>query len=109
MSYRLMWHALDKANIRAELASLRDDGWDEEVSRVLAYMNSIAGDGPNARSQNIHMQVAGRNLHSVCPFGTVGVFYAYESPPTTQIYILAFCVDVFLNVGTAAARLNNVP
>lgn len=109
MSYQLTWSRLDKADIMAELAWLRAHGHDEEIARVLAFMSALAKAGHHARDQNIHTNITGRPLHSACPFGTVGVFYAYQTPPTGHIYILAFCLDVYLYFPTAAARLSNVP
>ena len=109
MGYRLMWSPVDKADIRAEMAALRAAGHDVELAQVLAYVNSIATAGPTAHSQHIHMRVGNRNLHSARPFQTVGVFYAYESPPTTQLFILAFCTNLLAYVGNAAVRLTNVP
>ena len=109
MSYQLMWSPLDRVAIQAEMAVLRANGHGVELAQVLAYVNSIAAAGPKASSQNIHMAVAGRNLYSACPFQALGVYYAYESPPTTQLYILGFFLNRFSHVATAAARLANVP
>ena len=109
MAYRVTWSRLDKADIQAELAGLRADGHDEEIARVMAFMCALAEAGHRAREQNIHTHIAGQTLHSASPFGTVGVYYAYQTPPTSLIYILGFCLDVYLYFPTAAARLSNVP
>ena len=91
MPYGLMWTARDKAAIKAELDALRTLGHDGEIGRLMAYLASVASYGASAVSQNVHMHVGRQILHSACPFGTVGVFYAYDGPPTKDIYILAFC------------------
>jgi hypothetical protein len=109
MAYGLMWTARDKAAIKAELDALRTLGHDGEIGRLMAYLASVASYGASAVSQNVHMHVGRQILHSACPFGTVGVFYAYDGPPTKDIYILAFCTNVFTYVGTAAARITNIP
>ena len=104
-----MWSTSDKATIQAELAALRKGGHDEEIGRLMAYLAAVASDGGNAASRNVHMHVGKRSLHSACPFGIVGVFYAYDGPPTTEMYILGFCTNIYTYVATAAARLTNVP
>ena len=109
MPYGLMWTARDKAAIKAELDALRTLGHDGEIGRLMAYLASVASYGASAVSQSVHMHVGRQILHSACPFGTVGVFYAYDGPPTKDIYILAFCTNVFTYVGTAAARITNIP
>lgn len=109
MAYSLMWSLTDKAAISAEMAALRAAGYDAELAQVVSYLVSIAKRGRALLSQNIHMPVGGRNLHLVVPFGTVGAFYAYNSPPVTELYVLMFCSDPLRQVGNAAARVANVP
>ena len=108
MPYTLMWSAVDKAAIQKELDDLRQLGHVVEVSRVVAYLHSVAMTGASSAGQNVHMNVGPRTLYSACPFGKVGVFYAYDAR-TSQICILAFCLDRFKHVPIAAARLANVP
>jgi len=109
MSYGLMWADADSAAIEAELDAFERAGHDVENSRLMSFLSDLAGEGARAKSRNVHMHVGSRTLHSACPFGIVGVFYAYDGPPTKDIYILGFCTDVFKYVATAASRLTNVP
>jgi hypothetical protein len=107
-----MWSPVDKPNIMAEIRIIRavSDAVSAEFDRVLAYVCQAAKDGAKMLNQNIHGQpVQGRNLYSTCPFGTVGVYYAYQTPPATVLYLLSFCQNLHMNYGVAAARLANVP
>ena len=111
MIYRLMWSAEDKTDIALEMSVLRNQGHDEELSRLLAFMASVAEAGPKLHAKHVHIMLSDGVLHSASPFGEINVFYAYESPPITSVYILGFCLDAdcahFLY--TVMARANNVP
>jgi hypothetical protein len=107
-----MWSRADKANIMAEIRAIRttSNPLSVELDRVLAYVCQVAKDGLKMLNQNIHGHpIAGRNLYSACPFGVVGVYYAYETPPATVLYLLNFSQNLHIDYSVAVARLANVP
>ena len=75
---------------------------------MLAYVAQIAIDGGKVVKQNFHSTVARKDLHSACPFGTVGVYYAYASGGATELYLLG-CANHYQFYFTATARLAHVP
>jgi hypothetical protein len=106
-AFAMMWSDADKALIDAEIRQLGAQS--PEVYRVLAYVAQIAMDGPRTMNQNIHSTVNGMQLHSVCPFGQIGAYYAYASAPIMELYLLGCFVNHYQHYGTAAARLAHVP
>jgi hypothetical protein len=107
--YLFTWSAVDKTAIQAGYNALRAKGHGPEAARVVAQLAQIARNGQKALGRNIHTQVNGRNLHSICPFGIVGAYYAYANLPAQELYQLGYFENHYLHFGTAAQRLSNVP
>lgn len=106
-SYTLTWSSADKGAIGAEMQALKS--LEPELSRVMAFIAQVAKDGHTATTQNFHCAVNGRNLHSACPFGNIGIYYAYASLPATEIYILGLSVHYLAHYPNVVPRIANVP
>ena len=103
----LTWSNADKAAIDAEIRSFSLEG--TEICRVLAYLVQIALDGATVMNQNLHSIVNGKDLHAVCPFGTIGAYYTYASAPAAEMYLLGCFSKHYQHSAIATARLVNVP
>jgi hypothetical protein len=108
--YNISWSPIDKGAINAEMHALKNPATANELMRVMAYIAQIAKDnGKVATTHNYHTSVGGRNLHSACPFGAIGIYYAYSSMSPPEVYILGLSLNLYNHFPTVAARLVNVP
>jgi hypothetical protein len=105
-AFSLTCSPIDQVAILGEINALRQKG--TEVCRVIAVLAQLAADGQKVMNQNHHTQVSGRDLHSICPYGTIGAYYAYDSN-AQSLYMLGYFENHLRHFADAAARLSNVP